>query len=77
MSFRSLYHQGFARVAACTLRAHVADPAANSEAILALARTAHEQGAALAIFPEQRFQSVAESFAALESILAVRPTSPY
>jgi eukaryotic-like serine/threonine-protein kinase len=32
---------------------------------------------ALAIFPEERFQSVAEAFAALEAILAVRPTSPF
>ncbi|HEX2873222.1 MAG TPA: serine/threonine-protein kinase [Polyangiaceae bacterium] len=32
---------------------------------------------ALAIFPEQRFQSVAEAFANLEAILAVRPTAPY
>jgi len=32
---------------------------------------------ALAIFPEDRFQSVAEAFAALEAVLAVRPTSPF
>lgn len=32
---------------------------------------------ALAILPEQRFQSVAEAFAGLEAILAVRPASPY
>ena len=32
---------------------------------------------ALAIFPEQRFQSVAEAFASLEATLAVRPTAPY
>ena len=32
---------------------------------------------ALAIFPEERFQSVAEAFAALEAVLAVRPTSPF
>ncbi len=32
---------------------------------------------ALAIFPEQRFQSVAEAFGALEAVLGVRPTSPY
>jgi eukaryotic-like serine/threonine-protein kinase len=31
----------------------------------------------LAIFPEERFQSVAEAFAALEAILAVRPASPF
>jgi hypothetical protein len=32
---------------------------------------------ALAIFPEERFQSVGEAFAALEAILAVRPASPF
>jgi serine/threonine-protein kinase len=32
---------------------------------------------ALAIFPDERFQSAAEAFAALEAVLAVRPTSPY
>ena len=32
---------------------------------------------ALAILPEERFQSVAEAFAALEAVLAVRPTSPF
>jgi serine/threonine-protein kinase len=32
---------------------------------------------ALAIFPEERFQSVAEAFASLEAVLAVRPTTPY
>jgi eukaryotic-like serine/threonine-protein kinase len=32
---------------------------------------------ALAIFPEDRFQSVAEAFTALEAVLAVRPTSPF
>ena len=32
---------------------------------------------ALAIFPEQRFQSISEAFAALEAVLAVRPASPF
>ncbi len=52
MTFRSLYHQGFARVAACTTPAALADPAANATAILGAARACHEQGAALAVFPE-------------------------
>jgi NAD+ synthase (glutamine-hydrolysing) len=52
MSFRSLYRHGFARVAACTVRATLADPAANAQAILAAARSCHERGAALAVFPE-------------------------
>ncbi len=52
MEFRSLYRHGFARVAACVPRSAVADPAANAEAVLALARQCHEQGVALAVFPE-------------------------
>jgi NAD+ synthase (glutamine-hydrolysing) len=52
MNFHSLYAQGFARVAACTIRTTLADPAANARAILASAQTCHEQGVALAVFPE-------------------------
>jgi len=51
-SFRSLYRHGFARVAACTPRCTLADPAANAAAILAMARTADARAAALAVFPE-------------------------
>jgi NAD+ synthase (glutamine-hydrolysing) len=50
--FRSLYRHGFARVAACTGRSHPGDPARNGEAVLALATTCHEAGAAVAVFPE-------------------------
>ncbi len=52
MNFRSLYRHGFARVAACTVRAVLADPAANARAILHAARACHDQGAAVAVFPE-------------------------
>ncbi len=52
MNFRSLYRHGFARVAACTVRAALADPAANACAILHAARACHDQGAAVAVFPE-------------------------
>ena len=51
-SFRSLYRHGFARVAACTTRTALADPAANAETILAMARSCDAQGVALAVFPE-------------------------
>ncbi|TXN62316.1 NAD(+) synthase [Methylobacterium sp. WL6] len=50
--FRSLYAQGFARVAACTGRSHPADPERNADAILALAQDCHRQGVAVAVFPE-------------------------
>ncbi|MCQ4162955.1 NAD(+) synthase [Roseomonas sp. GC11] len=52
MSFLSLYRHGFARVAACTTRCAIAHPAANAAALLAAARRAHEQGAALVVFQE-------------------------
>ena len=52
MTFHSLYHHGFARVASCTTRVALADPAANAEAILRMARHCHDQSVALAVFPE-------------------------
>ena len=52
MSFRSLYRHGFARVAACTTRTALADPAANARAILDMARDCDRQAVALAVFPE-------------------------
>jgi NAD+ synthase (glutamine-hydrolysing) len=52
MTFRSLYRHGFARVASCTTRASLADPAANAGAILRMARTCHDQAVVLAVFPE-------------------------
>ncbi len=50
--FRSVYRHGFVRVAACTVRSALADPAANAAAILDLARTCADQAAGLAVFPE-------------------------
>lgn len=50
--FRSLYHQGFVRVAACTAPVTLADPYANRDQILATARTCAQQGAGLCVFPE-------------------------
>jgi NAD+ synthase (glutamine-hydrolysing) len=50
--FRSIYRHGFARVAACTTRCTLADPAANAAAILEVASACHRQGVALAVFPE-------------------------
>ncbi len=52
MDFHSLYAQGFARVAACTVPVTVADPAANLACLLPEARACHEQGVAVAVFPE-------------------------
>jgi NAD+ synthase (glutamine-hydrolysing) len=52
MTFHSLYRHGFARVASCTLRVALADPAANAVAILRMAQHCHDQAVALAVFPE-------------------------
>jgi NAD+ synthase (glutamine-hydrolysing) len=52
MTFRSLYRHGFARVASCTTRVGLADPAANADAILRMARRCHDESVALAVFPE-------------------------
>ena len=52
MEFYSAYDQGFARIAACTIPVAVADPAANARTVLAQARECHEEGVAVAIFPE-------------------------
>ncbi len=52
MSFRSLYRHGFARVAACTTRTALADPAANARTILRMAEDCDRRAVALAVFPE-------------------------
>src|SRR6516164_2927425 len=52
MSFHSIYAHGFARVAACVTTSQVADPTANTAAILDAARGCHDKGAAVAVFPE-------------------------
>jgi NAD+ synthase (glutamine-hydrolysing) len=52
MKFYSLYAQGFARVAACTIETALADPARNAEAVLIAARDCHQNGVAVAVFPE-------------------------
>jgi NAD+ synthase (glutamine-hydrolysing) len=52
VNFRSIYSQGFARVAACTGHAHVGDPLANAESVLRQARQCAAEGVAVAVFPE-------------------------
>ncbi|MCF6525265.1 NAD(+) synthase [Streptomyces sp. JJ36] len=48
----SIYQHGFARVAACTGHAALADPPANTASVLRQARRCAEEGAAVAVFPE-------------------------
>ena len=52
MHFNSIYRHGLARVAACTTRVALADPAANAATILRMLRTCDERGVAVAVFPE-------------------------
>ncbi|BCZ23633.1 NAD(+) synthase [Mycobacterium senriense] len=52
MDFYNAYSQGFARVAACTHHTVIADPAANAESVLRMARECHDDAVALAVFPE-------------------------
>ncbi|WP_439939143.1 NAD(+) synthase [Nocardia sp. N13] len=52
MDFYSAYAQGFARIAACTLPVHLADPAANAAAVIEQARACHDDHVAVAVFPE-------------------------
>ena len=52
MDFYSAYAHGFARVAACTVPVTVADPAANAASVIEQARACHDEGVAVAVFPE-------------------------
>ena len=52
MDFYNTYSQGFARVAACTHHTAIGDPATNADSVLRMARQCHDDGVALAVFPE-------------------------
>jgi NAD+ synthase (glutamine-hydrolysing) len=52
MDFYNAYQQGFVRVAACTHHTTIGDPAANAESVLRLAGQCHDDGVAVAVFPE-------------------------
>ncbi len=52
MDFYNSYSQGFVRVAACTHHTTIGDPAANAASVLQLARECHDDGVAVAVFPE-------------------------
>ncbi len=52
MDFYSAYAHGFARVAACTVPVALADPASNARTVLEQARACHDEGVAVAVFPE-------------------------
>ena len=52
MRFFNLYHQRLIRAAVCVPQVRIANPAANAEQTLALARRADADGALIALFPE-------------------------
>ncbi|MEP6817661.1 MAG: NAD(+) synthase [Marmoricola sp.] len=52
MDFPSAYAHGFARVAACTVPVSVADPGGNAAIVIEQARACHDDGVAVAVFPE-------------------------
>ncbi|MFV0524815.1 MAG: NAD(+) synthase [Acidimicrobiales bacterium] len=52
MDFLSAYAHGYARVAACTIPITVADPAANGRVVAEQVRACHDDGVAVAVFPE-------------------------
>jgi len=52
MDFYNIYSQGFVRVAACTHHTAIGDPATNADSVLRLVRQCHDDGVALAVFPE-------------------------
>lgn len=52
MDFANSYAHGFARVAACTAPVAIADPATNVDTLLSVAREVHDEGVAVALFPE-------------------------
>ncbi len=52
LGFESIYRHGFARVAACTIPVAIADPHTNADAVLEQAHACHDEGVAVAVFPE-------------------------
>ncbi|WP_085317244.1 NAD(+) synthase [Derxia lacustris] len=69
MSFFSLYRHGFARVAACSNPARLADPAANADAVARLAQACDRDGVALAVFPELALSGYAIDDLLLQDVL--------
>ena len=52
MDFYSAYRHDYVRVAACTHHTTLADPSANARSVLRMAVECHDDGVALAVFPE-------------------------
>ena len=69
MSFLSIHRHGFARVAACTTRCAIADPATNAEAILRAAERCDAQAVSVAVFPELALSGYAIDDLLLQDVL--------
>ncbi|QKE83394.1 NAD(+) synthase [Arthrobacter sp. NEB 688] len=69
MEFRNVYAQGFARVAACTLPVALADPAENARRIAEQVRACHDDGVAVALFPELSLSGYAVDDLFLQDVL--------
>ena len=67
--FASAYRHGFARVAACTLPVAAGDPARNAEAVIEQVRLRHEDGVAVALFPELSLSGYAIDDLLLQDVL--------
>src|SRR5690606_34119771 len=52
VDFYSAYAHGYARVAAVTIPIALADPATNARTVIEQVRACHEEGVAVAVFPE-------------------------
>ncbi|MEP7207691.1 MAG: NAD(+) synthase [Casimicrobiaceae bacterium] len=74
--FFSIHRQGFVRVAACTPRVSVGDPATNAEETLVLLREGDAEGADLMLFPELGMSSYAiDDLLLQDALLAAVETS--
>ncbi|WP_299444657.1 NAD(+) synthase [uncultured Phycicoccus sp.] len=69
MDFRNVYAHGFARVAACTLPVALADPAENARRIVEQVRACHDDGVAVALFPELSLSGYAIDDLLLQDVL--------
>lgn len=69
MDFRNVYAQGFARVAACTLPVALADPAENARRVVEQVRACHDDGVAVALFPELSLSGYAIDDLLLQDVL--------
>ena len=68
-NFASAYRHGFARVAACTLPVAAGDPARNAEAVVEQVRALHDDGVAVALFPELGLSGYAIDDLLLQDVL--------